>query len=458
MKKKQFNITFKLKDKIKTIAIVLCIAGSLLVTGGTLNAAGNAAGSPYTLDAFLSRVKEHSKDIKLAKKDLDMADVYKKEALATALPKIQLTADYKRNLKENYLYVEFPDFETGEMSDQKFKINYKNEYGLQAVVNQTLFSFKVGAALRAAKQYRKLTDHVYDAKHRAIMTIARKAFYQVLLLKQVSHVAEASENNAKDNYRQMKKKYDHGQISHLQLLQAETRWKNLMPETAKAQRNYQLALNSIKTLAGFSPSEKLELTGHLDHIPSLPPVEELDTVLERRPDFKALQWEEKLRGTSIKSEKANLYPTLSLNLIYNFSSMSDKFKFQNKNTSYIIGLNVNVPIFMGGYNRAQVQKAKIELDKARINIEREKDTIATDLRNIYLRMQEARTRLNSARNTVKTAEKAFKIAEVTAANGLATQLELKDARIMFDQSKLNRAAAAYDYLAAYYDWKLAVGR
>ncbi|MCP5107933.1 MAG: hypothetical protein GY950_31380 [bacterium] len=88
----------------------------------------------------------------------ETAAVYKKEAVSTALPRLELRADYKRNLKDNFLYIDFPDFETGEMTNQKFKINYKNEYGLNAVLSQTLSSFKVGAALKAAKEYKQLTD------------------------------------------------------------------------------------------------------------------------------------------------------------------------------------------------------------------------------------------------------------------------------------------------------------
>lgn len=437
---------------IKYIFPALFLLSLFMGTHFSLNA------ETYDLNTYLQRVNSHSKDIELARKDLDMAKVYHKEALATALPKIQVQADYKRNLKENFLYIDFPDFETGEMSNQKFKINYKNEYGLQAIVNQTLFSFKVGAALKAAKQYKTLTAFAYEAKHRAIMTIAQKAFFQVLLLKQVWNVNQAAEQNAKENYEEMKLKFDHGQVSQLQLLQAETRWQNTIPETAQSARNYELALNSLKTLAGIPLETKLELTGNLDVLPSLPPREALDIVLGRRPDFQALQWEEKLRMTGIKSEKANLYPTLSLNLIYNFSSQSDVFKFERQNNSYIVGLSLNVPIFMGGYTQAQVQKAQIDLEKARINRDKEKDDIATDLQNIYLRLQEADQRLVSSRKTLETAKKAFDIASVTASNGLTTQLELKDTRYMYDQAQLNCYVAAYEYIAAYYDWLLAVGQ
>jgi len=444
-------------DKIKTNRMLMFTLVIHLVMLVLFSVELRAETGTYDLQAFLSRVETHSKDLKLAQKDLDMAKVNKKEAVSTALPRVTLEGTYNRNLKDIYLFIDFPDFETGEMTNQKFKINYRNEYGLRAVVSQTLFSFKVGNALTAAKQYEKLTDYVYDATRETIIKFAKKAFYQTLLLKSAWELSRASEENAYENYLQMKKKYDFGQISQFSLLQAEVRWQNQIPQTTKAKRNYELALNSLQDMAGIPEQENIELQGDFERIPPMPAMEKLEPVLERRPDYNALVWEEKLRGTGIKAEKANKLPSLGLNFTYNFSSLSDYFKLERQNHAYVVGLNLSIPIYSGGYMQAQVQKGKINLEKTRLKIEKEREAISIELRNIYLRLEEANKRIQAAKTTLETAKKAWEIAEVTAANGLATQLELKDARMVYDQARLNSYAAVYDYLDAYFDWQQAVG-
>jgi len=210
-------------------------------------------------------------------------------------------------------------------------------------------------------------------------------------------------------------------------------------------------------MAGIPDGEEIRLVGDFDTLPPMPEKQELQPVLSRRPDYNALLWEEQLRGTGIKSEKANKLPSLSLNLIYNFSSQSDRFKLEMQNHSYIVGLNLSIPVFTGGYQEAQIQKARIDLDKTRIRIEKQKEDIANEIRNIYLRLGEANERMQAAKVVLETAKKAFEIAEVSAANGLATQLELKEARAAYDQARLNGYAASYDYLDAYFDWRLATG-
>lgn len=440
----------------KNISISILLVGLFFFFGGSI--LFGAESSSIDLESFLSMVQKNSKDLKLAGKELDMAKVYKKEAMATALPVVMLEANYNRNLKDNFLYIDFPDFETGEMTNQKFKINYRNEYGLSAVLSQTLFSFKVGTALTAAKQYKKLTDFIYEATDQAIMTFSKKAFYQTLLLEKLWEVTQASEQNAHENYLNMKKKYDHGQVSQFKLLQTEVRWENLVPETTKARRNYEMALNNLKNLAGIPVEQEIKLSGNLDTYPPLPERIRFDFILDSRPDFNALKWEEKLRGTAVKAESAERYPSLKLNLIYNFSSLSDHFKLERQNESYIVGLNLSVPIFTGGYRSAQVRKAKIELDKARIKIDQGKEKIYNEIHNIRLRLEEAQKRILSGKKSLQTAKKAFDIAQISADNGLATQLELKDTRVLYDQATLNCYASIYDYLDAYFDWEQASGQ
>ncbi len=413
----------------------------------------------YDLQGFLSLVELHSKDLKLAEIELDMAKARKKEALSTALPELSASGNYSRNLGRNFLYIDLPDFQTGETREQKFQISYWNEFGFNLSLRQTLFSFKVGNALKAAKQYQKLTDFVYDSQYQAVIGFAKKAFYQTLLLKKVWEVTRASEENAMENYQMVKKKYDNGLASKFELLQAEARWENLKPETMKARRNYELALNNLKNFAGIPVQKEISLEGDFNDRPPMPDLIQLEKILEMRPDYNALLWEQKLRGTDVKAQTSEYYPTLKANFVlYNMSALSDRFKLDRKNVNYWIGLTLSVPIFNGGFTSAQVNKAKIELEKTRIKIDKTKEAIYNEIRNIYLRLEESQKRIISSEKSLETAKEAFRIAESSTASGLATQLELKDARLLSDQAEVNYYSAVYDYLAAYFDWELAVGQ
>ncbi len=412
----------------------------------------------YTMDQYLDLVEKHSKDLKLARQDLRLADTDKKEAVSGVLPNISANAGYNRNLNDTYMYADMGGLTGDENAGTtKLPINRNNEYRFSVAVNQTLFNGTVLNAIKAARQYQHLSEFVYDASHQEIITMAKKAFYRAQLLKIVWNVSQASENNALENFIDVGKAYEAGLVSEFDLLQAEVRHLDLVPQTTEARRNYDIALIQLKNLAGLPVDENLSLEGDFDQYPDLPGSATLESILTGRPDYNALLWQERLTKTNVSAQKAAYYPSLSGKLAYGFSSQSDEWSFDDKNEAWVLGVSLNVPIFTGGATRARVQRAKIELDRSRLQLDQAKDNIRTETANIQLRLLEAHKRIQSARAAVTTTQKAFSIAETTSKAGLTTQLELKDSRVMLDQAQLRYYAAVYEYLEAFFDWQKASG-
>jgi len=441
---KKFNlITNTMKHTILFIAILF-----------TFQSGGMAR--ELKLTDYLTKVKEANKDIKIAKQDLAVAEANHQEAVSLALPKVSAEASYNRNLKDNYLYFDAAAMGGGS-GISKFKINRNNEFALTAKLTQTLFSLEVGSALQAASEYDKMTDFIYEANEQQIITVAKKVFYQTLLLKKVWEVSKAAEENAKKNYLEVQEKFKNGVVSEFEMLQAEVRWKDQIPQTAGAKRNMDISLINLKNLAGLPIAEKIEPIGDLDSYPELPKKITLEDILKTRPDYNALLWEEKLRTTNISAERAGFYPKLSASLAYSYTAQSDEFKLEQDNHAIVAGVTLSVPIYTGGYTGAQVEKAIIDRNKTKIEIEKSTDNIFQEISQIWLRLEEASKRIASSRSTLQTAKKAFEIAEVSNQQGLATQLELKDSRVAYDQAKLTYFSAVYDYLVAYFDWQQAIG-
>lgn len=171
-----------------------------------------------------------------------------------------------------------------------------------------------------------------------------------------------------------------------------------------------------------------------------------------------MMWEKKLRETNLGAQKASFLPTLTGTLAHTYTAQSDKFRLEQENNLTFAGVNLSLPIFLGGYRTAQMKKARIEVEKTRLRIEQTMENIYNEIANNKLRLKETRQRIESAKTVLNVAEKAFKIAENTTRSGLTTQLELKDARVGFDQATLNYYAAIYDYLEAFFNWELATGQ
>ena len=429
------------------------MAGIILMVAGR-----TAVAKTYDLDAILNAVRTHNKDLQIAGENRNTGAVQQKEALATALPSVGFEAGYTRNLTDYYMYFDQSALMPGATGVIKAPVKRDNELSSTIALQQTLYSHEVGSAITASRQYTQLLDYTFEATEQAVLTGAGKLFYQCLFLEKVTDVVQAAETNALENYNDVKLKYDQGQVSEFDLLQAETRWRGTIPEVQQAERNLMLALNSLKNLAGIDINQEITLEGSLDVVPDMPQSIAMEQVLEERPDVQALEWEKALLQTNLEATKGAHKPRITGTLAYSYSSQSNEFDLDEENNLLFAGINLSIPIYTGGYLNAQVQKAAIEVKKSDLKIEKNKETISKDTVNARLRLEEAQLRIESARSTMDTAERAFHIAEITTREGLATQLQLKDTRLVFDQASINYYAAVFDYIAAFYDWEYTTGQ
>lgn len=409
------------------------------------------------LQTALKLAKQQNKEILLAFAEFSVAEANVKEAWSQALPTIDASLGYNRNFKQTYFYINTGSSE-GDLPN-RFSFTFNNEYNFNTTLTQTIYSFgKVGTALNIAYDYQYFIENQFNYQRSLVLSQVKKAFYQALLADKILELSKDSEESARSNYENTKIRFESGTVSEFELLQAEVRWQNAIPETIEDEKNYLLALNNLKSLLNLPLKEEIILRGNLTQIAEIPEKIDLINVFKARPDYNALLWQLKMNEKNIKLQFANHYPNLKGNITYSYSALSDNFRLENDNDNYVLGISLNIPILSGGFTSAQVQKARIETDKLKTQISLQEDRIQIELDNVNLRLQEALKRIEAAKKGLESARRAFEIAEIRLQNGLATQLELKDSRVFLDQAQVNYYRSTYDYLSAYFDWEIMTGK
>jgi outer membrane protein TolC len=303
-----------------------------------------------------------------------------------------------------------------------------------------------------------MTSYIFDAQKQAIITIAKKVYYQNYLLEQLLEVRKSVESNTYENYLNAKNKFKQGVISEFDYLRAEVEWKTKIPETLQAQRNLDLARINLKNLAGINEGETISLKTSLKEYPNIPDLVPISDVFAGRPDYKATTAEVTLREINVKAARSDHFPTLKGNVLFAISASSDQFAIDDNRKVAQVGVTVSLPIFTGGALLSQDRKAKSEYEQSVIRLQQLKDDVAASLSSIYLTLKEAQQRILSAEATVETAKKAYTIAQTSYRAGVATQLDLKDATTSYELSNINYISSVYEYLAAFFDWEQAIGK
>ena len=222
-------------------------------------AAVNLQALDITLEDYVKLVEKNSKQLMAAAKDLEIADSTEKLARSQALPTIGAEAGYIRNLLEIKRPVAVAaNTSTGMLIYQDIVVNTNNEFTFGLALNQQIFNLKVINAIKASRQYKLMSGYIFDAQKQAIITVAKKVYYQNYLLEQLLEVRKNVESNTYENYLNAKNKFKSGVISEFDFLRAEVEWKTKIPETLQAQRNLDHARINLKNLAGIEEREEIK--------------------------------------------------------------------------------------------------------------------------------------------------------------------------------------------------------
>jgi outer membrane protein TolC len=117
-------------------------------------------------------------------------------------------------------------------------------------------------------------------------------------------------------------------------------------------------------------------------------------------------------------------------------------------TNWTIGIAAQVPILTGGRLKGDEIVARADLAEARAQLSWTRHLADLDSRAAFEELQAARATWEASAGTVEQATRAYQIAELRYREGISTQLELSDARLLLEQSQANRAQAARDLQVA----------
>ena len=116
--------------------------------------------------------------------------------------------------------------------------------------------------------------------------------------------------------------------------------------------------------------------------------------------------------------------------------------------SWSVTLQASKPISDGGASRSKEQQAMIQAEQAATAVEKLHDSIAREVWEAYLRLEEAKSHMQTTTSTVELAEEALRISEVRYEAGLATPVEVSDARVALTGARTNHVNAVYGYQLA----------
>ena len=155
---------FKLRAHRILLSILLSLILLPVMTQAQEAAAPGQAPLVLTLDKAIALALNQNRDVLIAAQDRSKASAQISEARSGALPSLDMSATYTRNIQKPVLFLPPNSVINPTNTTAEFEIGSNNAYTLAASLSQTLYNRKVRIALDIAETYR---DYAQEADRRA---------------------------------------------------------------------------------------------------------------------------------------------------------------------------------------------------------------------------------------------------------------------------------------------------
>lgn len=445
-----------------------------------------------TLTDAVRRAVDHGEEVRLARTGVDQARGQVLQARADALPQVRTQLSYQRTFaspfagsgnvptyppfapdttaaldqRVRYLENEYPNMLGRGLSDlfSATPFGRENTWTGGVTVSQLLFQGgKVGAGLRGARAYEDAAGASLEETRQDITYRTRRAFLNALYSERLVSIAEDGQRLAQDQLRRVELNQRVGSAADYDLLRARVEVANQDPLVIGARNDRDLAYLELRELVNIPTDTAIVLDpGPLAATDSLVEVDfsSLDSAVATRAAIDAAEATVEFRREAVRFFQGDYWPALRFNLYLGAQAYPNGFTpvGQRWARDWNAAFTLSWPLFEGFRTRAQVQQARAELDRAELQLAQAREQVTLDVQRARAELARARALLEARRQTVGQAAQAHHLATVRYANGIATPLEVSDARLAMQQAELNEAQATRDYLLSIANMEKALGR
>ena len=325
----------------------------------------------------------------------------------------------------------------------------KNQYNLGLSVSQNLFAGgRIQAQNAVANAGRRSAEIELAAQRAQLRLDVTQDYFDAALADRLVALAESSAVQTDNVLKQTQLARTVGNVSEFELLRAQVSAANQRPVVIQRQSDREVAYFRLKQLLNIPLDSPVQLTTAVDDVTAINSALEAagigdTTAADRATVREAAASIDAQRGL-LKVAKAQRFPTLALTSQYgkvafpltNFPQSGD-FR-----TNWTVGLTSQVPLFTGGRIKGEQLVAEANVREAQARYDQLREYAALDSRVTLSNLSQARSAWQASLGTAEQARRAYSIAEVRYKEGISTQIELNDARILLEQAVTNRALAA----------------
>ncbi|HEY0242807.1 MAG TPA: TolC family protein [Gemmatimonadaceae bacterium] len=486
---------FQLKFQSGVATLLLLVASGSATAQAPSSQPTSAGSTALSLDDAVRMAESQSEAVRIARAGVQRANGQKIQARSQYFPQLYGSAGYTRTLKSQYSgfasstdTVTAPTSPPGPCDDyllgdgasvadriagletasrcisglnpfaafSSLPFGQANQYQLGLSLSQNLFTGgRVSAQNEAAAAGRRSATVELSAQRAQNVLDVTQAYYDAALADRLVAISDASFTQTENVLRQVQLNKNVGNVSEFELLRAQVTRDNQRPQVIQRRSDREVAYLRLKQLLNIPLEQTVSLTTTIDDVSAMPAGirlaglqagswESPDTVTSNRAAVKQAGEAVRAQRELVRVVRSQRLPSLSLTsqygaVAYPQSGLPGSNDFR---ANWTVGVATQIPLFTGGRIRGEELVAQANLSESRARLQQVREFAALDARVALNALNQAQSAWEASRGTSEQASRAYQIAEVRYREGISTQLELNDSRILLEQATANRALAA----------------
>ncbi len=231
--------------------------------------------------------------------------------------------------------------------------------GLTAGWELDLFG-RIRHLVNAAWQEAEATAAAYEGLRLLVETDVAMGYFRLQALAGELDAVERSVTLRKASLEIVRKRFESGVVSDLDVAQAETLLANAEAELASLRLDFEVREHAMAVLVGEVATDFSIARSGIEGAPPMIPVGLPSELLQRRPDIREAESQMRRRSALVGVATADFYPRITLGGDVGLSAFDADDWFEKSAGTYGFGPQITVPLLQGGRLRAGLEASKRE--------------------------------------------------------------------------------------------------
>ncbi len=405
------------------------------------------------LNSALQLALKKNSNINIAKNQIYWSEFGLNEAKGAKYPKLFLNASYYRNIDQPVIF--FSE------NNVPVKLGSENDISSSLSLNMPLFSRHSFYNKKLASTKVALQNEIYTGTKQSILNATKKAYFNYLVIQEISKVQKSSLKNAGEIEIDIQKRVQKGVLTDFDLLTAKVQVAVAKNNLLEAQNNCISAANLLKLLLGLNTEIDLKLTEPVEITEDELAIDDgINELFKKNSELKQLDFNAKISENQLKLTQSAYYPTLDILGSYNYQAQASNFNLSNYNwfKTSLVGLQLQYTIFNGAVTKNKIQQAEILIKIAEEEKNHKQREFQLNLHELFSKLNFSKQKVEVQNENIFLTSEALSLAKKRYQLGIGTILEVNDAELSHTQARLNRLQAILNYKLAYYDYQLLIGK